>query len=55
MAEGVTYQPKGSMCLNCHWAFADCSGKDFSSMKPLERNGEVIIVKCKDRWVTNDF
>lgn len=48
MAEKVTYQPKGGMCCKCIFAMNDCSWKDFSKMKPIKQDGDVVIVKCED-------
>ena len=41
-----TYQPKGGMCCNCKNASHDCSGLQFDKMQPIEKHGELIIVRC---------
>lgn len=42
----MTHQPKGGMCCNCQHARRDCSALPFEQMKPIERDGDRIIVRC---------
>lgn len=42
----MTHQPKGGMCCNCQHARRDCSALPFKQMKPIERDGDRVIVRC---------
>lgn len=44
----MTYQPKGSMCAACKNNKLDCSIHDFNIMKIMEKDDNVIIVKCTE-------
>lgn len=44
--DGVTYQPKGSMCANCAFKRRNCSRFNFSYMPVIESIGNTRIVKC---------
>lgn len=44
--DGITYQPKGSMCVNCALKYCDCSHFNFSHMQVIESMGNTRIVKC---------
>lgn len=54
MITELTYQPKGSMCINCKKQNENCSRLDFSSMPRIEsfevKQGDTlhkaIVVKC---------
>lgn len=43
---GITYQPKGSMCMACTMRNSDCSDKPFNAMPVIKKDGKVNIVKC---------
>lgn len=43
-----SYQPKGSMCLNCTNWKADCSGHSFKDMPIVAKLGKTVIVKCTE-------
>ena len=44
-----SHRPKGSMCINCHWATFDCSGRDFRHMQAIVKDQDgVVIVKCSE-------
>ena len=42
------YIPKGSMCIACIHRSRDCSHLRFHAMQPVEKQGNVIIVRCTD-------
>jgi len=43
-----SYQPKGSMCINCQAWSKDCSGLDFAGMKQIETTPTAIVVRCTE-------
>ena len=42
----VQHQPKGGMCRVCTHKHGDCSMLPFHTMKPIERKGDTVIVRC---------
>lgn len=44
----MNYQPKGGMCATCVHAYRDCSHLLFSTMPPLSRDNQTVIVRCTD-------
>ena len=40
------YHPKGGMCGTCVNLKKDCSGLDFSKMRPISEEHGVVVVKC---------
>lgn len=44
----MTYQPKGGMCATCLYRGADCSKLPFDKMPVHSRDGDAVIVICKD-------
>jgi hypothetical protein len=51
MSRSVIYVPSGSMCSKCAYAYADCSGLDFSKMQVIGSDSsnpgvEYKVVKC---------
>lgn len=48
-------QPKGSMCMSCAKAEADCSGLDFTTMPVIERYQDgTPAVRCTDYQAAAD-
>jgi len=47
-AEAMTHQPKGGMCATCAHARRNCSHLPFSTMPPLSRDGQTVIVRCTE-------
>lgn len=49
------YQPKGSMCMNCAKAKADCSGLKFSGMPVIDKHQDgTLAVRCTFFMRTDD-
>lgn len=44
----MTYQPKGGMCKTCSKRHNDCSRLPFNTMPPHTRDGDTVIVICKE-------
>lgn len=44
----MTHFPKGSMCMACKHAIADCSHLPFSTMPVLALIDSQIIVRCTE-------
>lgn len=44
----MTHQPKGGMCATCVHARRNCSHLPFSTMPPLSRDGQTVIVRCTE-------
>ncbi len=44
----MTHQPKGSMCMACQYALADCARLPFSTMPPMSKHKDRIIVRCTE-------
>ena len=51
----TTYQPKGSMCMNCKNASKACGNLPFSTMQILKRYPDgTAAVKCSNYKASND-
>ncbi|MBF57686.1 MAG: hypothetical protein CME80_08210 [Halomonas sp.] len=44
----MTHYPKGSLCMACKHAIADCSHLPFSTMPILSKTDHHIIVRCTE-------
>lgn len=46
MSDTPKHIPKGSMCASCEYQRDDCSGYDFSRMKPIKADNDTVVVIC---------
>lgn len=42
------HYPKGSMCMACRYALADCGRLPFSTMPPMSQHKDRVIVRCTE-------
>jgi hypothetical protein len=46
MTNKKLYQPKGGMCAGCKFKNDNCSELEFSKMPVIDKDDEVMIVRC---------
>ena len=44
----MTHYPKGTMCMACRHAIADCGHLPFSTMPPMSKCKRRVIVRCTE-------